>query len=97
MHYFGDKSLFILGRNDMDTRELFQQINPEFLRAIKEHQQITTSNVKFKELTDKADKPLKIAHFPPYDPKYLNKFKHIVPPKLKKMLYEKFDGVHLAR
>ena len=54
MHYFGDKSLFILGRNDMDTRELFQQINPEFLRAIKEHQQITTSNVKFKELTDKV-------------------------------------------
>ena len=23
---FGDKSLYILGRNDMDTRELFQQI-----------------------------------------------------------------------
>ena len=27
MSYFGDKSLFVLGRNDMDTRELFQQIN----------------------------------------------------------------------
>lgn len=26
MDYFGDKSMFILGRNDMDTRELFQQI-----------------------------------------------------------------------
>src|SRR3989344_4583154 len=49
MHYFGDKSLFILGRNDMDTRELFQQVNPEFLRALKGQQQITTSNVKFKE------------------------------------------------
>ncbi len=33
--YFGDKSLFILGRNDMDTRELFQQVNPEFLKALK--------------------------------------------------------------
>ena len=27
MHYFGDKTMFLLGRNDMDTRELFQQIN----------------------------------------------------------------------
>jgi hypothetical protein len=27
MTYFPDKNLFILGRNDMDTRELFQQIN----------------------------------------------------------------------
>lgn len=27
MGYFGDKSIFVLGRNDMDTRELFQQIN----------------------------------------------------------------------
>ena len=27
MQHFGDKSLFILGRNDMDTRELFQQLN----------------------------------------------------------------------
>ncbi len=27
MSYFGDKSLFLLGRNDMDTRELFRRIN----------------------------------------------------------------------
>lgn len=27
MGYFPDHSLFVLGRNDMDTRELFQQIN----------------------------------------------------------------------
>ncbi|MEK6922415.1 MAG: AAA family ATPase [Nanoarchaeota archaeon] len=27
MSYFPDRSLFVLGRNDMDTRELFQQIN----------------------------------------------------------------------
>lgn len=27
MSYFPDHSLFVLGRNDMDTRELFQQIN----------------------------------------------------------------------
>ena len=26
MQYFGNKAMFILGRNDMDTRELFQQI-----------------------------------------------------------------------
>ena len=53
MHYFGDKSLFILGRNDMDTRELFQQVNPEFLRALKGQQDI--SGMSFKYLTDKIN------------------------------------------
>jgi len=53
MRYFGDKYLFILGRNDMDTRELFQQVNPEFLRALRENRE--SSEVKFKELTDKVD------------------------------------------
>src|SRR3989338_3595990 len=53
MHYFGDKSLFILGRNDMDTRELFQQVNPEFLRAIKEQRDV--SGMRFKELTDRVN------------------------------------------
>ena len=51
MAYFGDKSLFILGRNDMDTRELFQQVNPEFLRAVRNAGD--TSQLNFKELTDK--------------------------------------------
>src|SRR3989344_8031804 len=46
MSYFGDKSIFILGRNDMDTRELFQQINLEKLREAK-----STSEIK--ELTSK--------------------------------------------
>ena len=53
MQYFGDKSLFILGRNDMDTRELFQQVNPEFLRAIKEQRDV--SGMRFKELTDRVN------------------------------------------
>lgn len=48
MSYFGDKSLFILGRNDMDTRELFQQINLEKLRSGK-------SSAEVKELTDKIN------------------------------------------
>lgn len=53
MGYFGDKSLFILGRNDMDTRELFQQVNPEFLRALREgNGEIST---KLKSLTDKVN------------------------------------------
>ena len=52
MNYFGDKSLFILGRNDMDTRELFQQVNPEFLRAIKEGR---ATDKGFKEVTDKVN------------------------------------------
>lgn len=47
--YFGDKSLFFLGRNDMDTREVFQQINPEFVRAIR---QGNATGARFKELSD---------------------------------------------
>src|SRR3989344_1616480 len=52
MNYFGNRSMFILGRNDMDTRELFQQVNPEFIRALK---QGYATNLKFKELTDKIN------------------------------------------
>ena len=48
MNYFGDKSMFILGRNDMDTRELFQQINLEKLRT-------GSSTSEIKELTDKIN------------------------------------------
>ena len=33
MAYFPEKSLFVLGRNDMDTRELFQRIVIEQLRG----------------------------------------------------------------
>ena len=53
MQYFGDKSLFILGRNDMDIRELFQQVNPEYLRALKEQRDI--SGMRFKDLTEKVN------------------------------------------
>lgn len=49
--YFDDKSLFILARSDMDIKELFQQVNPEFLRALREGRD--TGNARFKELTDK--------------------------------------------
>jgi len=53
MDYFSGKSLFILGRNDMDTRELFQRINPEFLKALKEGN--LTSDTRIRELTDKIN------------------------------------------
>ncbi len=52
INYFGDKYLFILGRNDMDTRELFQQVNPEFARALKNG---TLDGQAFKELTDRIN------------------------------------------
>jgi len=50
MSRFGDNALFILGRNDMDTRELFQQVNPEFLKAIKKGNQ---TKAGIRSLTDK--------------------------------------------
>jgi len=53
MNDFGDKSLFILGRNDMDTRELFQQINPQFIKALREGSD--SSNLKLKDLTNKIN------------------------------------------
>src|SRR3989344_2167090 len=48
MSYFPNKSLFVLGRNDMDVRELFQQINLEKLKTAK-------SSAELKELTDKIN------------------------------------------
>lgn len=46
MSKFGDKSMFILGRNDLDTRELFQQINLDKLRT-------ASSSEDVRELTEK--------------------------------------------
>src|SRR3989339_293922 len=56
MSYFPDKSMFVLGRNDMDTRELFQQINPEFFKALKEG--TLEKGVNPKELTSKINTSL---------------------------------------
>lgn len=53
MSYFGDKSIFLLGRNDMDTRELFQRINLEKLRT-------ASSTAEVRELTDKIDSHLTV-------------------------------------
>lgn len=48
MDYFPKKSMFILGRNDMDTRELFQEINLGKLRT-------GSSSQELRELTDKVN------------------------------------------
>lgn len=40
-----------------------------------------------------ADKPLRIAHFPPSYPKWLNKFRRYLPEDLSKLLDEKFTRV----
>ncbi len=58
MTNFGDKSLFVLGRNDMDTRELFQQLNPEFFKALKDGN--LQKGMGYKELTDKIDTHLTV-------------------------------------
>ncbi len=50
MSYFPQKSLFVLGRNDMDTRELFQQINPRFFDAVRRGESI--KGLEAKQLTD---------------------------------------------
>lgn len=42
--------------------------------------------INLRTAVERADKPLKIAHFPPYKPKYLQKALQIVPPKLAQML-----------
>lgn len=51
MSYFPGKSLFVLGRNDMDVRELFQEINLDKLRTAK-------SSGELKEVTDKLQSNL---------------------------------------
>ncbi len=51
-HYFGDKSMFLLGRNDMDTRELFQRVNPEYVKAMKEGRH---TDATFKDITGRVN------------------------------------------
>ena len=58
MGYFPGKNLFVLGRNDMDTRELFQQVNPEFLRALRGGR--IGKGVTLKTLTDKINNNLTV-------------------------------------
>jgi len=58
MSYFGDKSVFVLGRNDMDTRELFRQLNPDFFKALKEGRLERGTNIR--ELTDKINTHLTV-------------------------------------
>ena len=53
MSYFPNRSLFVLGRNDMDTRELFQQINPEFFDAVRKGKSI--AGLEAKQVTDAVD------------------------------------------
>lgn len=42
----------------------------------------------------RAQKPLKIAHFPPHKEKYLRKATGILPPSLNKIIREKFTSLH---
>lgn len=53
MSRFGDKSMFILGRNDLDTRELFQQIDLDKLRT-------AHSSEDVRQLTDKIKSHLMV-------------------------------------
>jgi len=53
MGYFPGKNTFVLGRNDMDVRELFQQINLGKLKTAKSSQEL-------KEVTSKIDNHLTI-------------------------------------
>jgi hypothetical protein len=48
--------MFVLGRNDMDTKELFQQLNPEFFKALKEG--TLGKGVNPRELTSKINSSL---------------------------------------
>lgn len=52
MQYFGDKSMFLLGRNDMDTRELFQRVNPEYVKAMREGRH---TDAAFKDITERVN------------------------------------------
>jgi len=69
-------------------KENFNNINDRFEKLN------TTYNVSRKVLKGldkiKVDMPFKIAHFKPHSPKYLHKFSKTIPPKLFKMLSDKF-------
>jgi len=71
MQSFGDKSLFILGRNDMDTRELFQQVNPEFLNFYRGKSNISYSD---EEVRSQLERFAENARTTPNDPRAIDEF-----------------------
>jgi hypothetical protein len=86
------EAIYRYNKNEEETtniliRENFNNINDRF-----EKLNITYNigMVCLKRLMHTVDMPVRIAHFPPHDPKYLHKFSKILPPKLFKMLHEKF-------
>lgn len=46
------------------------------------------------KLAEFAEKPVKIAHFPPFEPEVLDSFRFLLPPRLTKLLYEKFTNLY---
>ena len=73
----------LIDNNEGNIRDRFEKMNVTYNIGMR----------RIRELLAKADYPIKIIHFPPYDPKYLNKFKHLMTPKLREMLYEKFADI----
>lgn len=70
------------------VRENFNNIGDRFRKLN------ATYNIGMRNLrttVEKADKPLRIAHFPPYKPEYLRKGLKIVPDNLARLLNTKFS------
>lgn len=76
MSYFPGKSLFVLGRNDMEVRELFQQINLEKL-----HNGEAKSSSEIREVTDKIN----------YNLVVIDELPNCVP-AVRAQLFNLFDG-----
>lgn len=84
--YEEDAMTMLLAENEEDISSRVQIMNQTYnigMRAIR-------SNVAI------SDKPIRIAHFPPQDSYVLHRFSRLLPPKLYKMLSDKFQNEKLT-
>lgn len=87
----------------MDSENLYEEDamtllleNPEIEKRVQIMNQTYNIGIRYTRSNIKiADKPLKVFHFPPNNPRWFNKFKPILPEKLRKSLEKRFNDKYI--
>lgn len=87
----------------MDSENLYEEDamtllleNPEIEKRVQIMNQTYNIGIRYiKSNIEIADKPLKVAHFPPNKPRWFRRFKPLLPRKLRKALEKRFDDRYI--
>ena len=74
----------MIERNHNNIRSRFRKLNVTYNVGMRQTER----------LAEFAEKPVKIAHFPPFEKEVLDSFRFLLPPRLTKLLDEKFTNIH---